>query len=70
MAAEGGGFRDERRGRNASEVGTDDGTATKIEEEKEITKVTISFFHRGPCGMRLLYSTTPLRRCVSLVSPS
>ena len=31
-----------------------------------ITKVTISFFHRGPCGMRLLYSKSPLRRRVSL----
>ena len=28
--AEGGGCRDERRGSSASEVGTDDGTATKI----------------------------------------
>ena len=31
-----------------------------------ITKVTLSFFHRGPCGMRLLYSKSPLRRRVSL----
>ena len=63
MAAEGGGFRDERRGSSASEVGTDDETANKKEG---ITKVTIFFFHRGPCGLWMLYSKSPLRRRVSL----
>ena len=37
------------------------------QQQKEgITKVTLSFFHRGPCGMWLLYSKSPLRRRVSL----
>ena len=31
-----------------------------------ITKATISFSHRGPCGMRLLYNKSALRRRVSL----
>ena len=33
--AEGGGSRDERRGSSASEVGTDDGTATKNKTKKQ-----------------------------------
>ena len=35
VAAEGGGCRDERRGRSASEVGTDDGTAKKKKKNKK-----------------------------------